>query len=515
MRPESGNLGDLIREAVILTPNKVAVIGEQEELTYKQLDERIRQAGNVFKSLGVSKGDRVALLFPNDLLFIEICFGLMRIGAVPVPLNIKLSTDSLAYILSDSGAKLVVYKDNLTTKMQELKTYNGHASQYLQVGGDHYDGTYERLRDRASADLRTVHVKDDDLCFLPYTSGSTGKPKGCMLTHYGQWWNAYTTGKVYLLEPDDRSLVSVPLYHKNAMINAVKPCLMMGASIVIRPDFDAEDVIASIDQYQCTYTTGVPAMFKMILSKYQSLSHYNVSSLRFIVCGSAEVPIELLDALKATFDIRILEAFGLTEGGPQVFVTPRWGIHKPGSSGLPIPGCEVRIVELDTGQDLSPNKVGELWVKNPGVVKGYWNRPELTDVRFENGWLKTGDLAYLDEDGYGYIIGRIDDMINIGGENAYPKEIEQLIMKHPAVEDVCVISTKHSVKGEVPVAFIKKFKGHETITEEDIKQFFIKNGPAYAHPRQVFFIDEMPLSGTGKIDKAQLKNRLNNQGHQV
>ncbi|WP_062109991.1 class I adenylate-forming enzyme family protein [Bacillus niameyensis] len=507
MRPASGNLGDLLHEAVTFTPHKLAVIGKHEQLTYKELDERIKRAGNVFKSLGIVKGDRVALLFPNDVSFIEICFGLMRIGAVPVPLNIKLSIEVLSYILTDSGAKLVVYKESLLDKAQRLQTGDGPC--FIQAGGHHQENTYEDLREKASTELETVHVEDDDLCFLPYTSGSTGKPKGCMLTHHGQWWNAYTTAKCYLLDREDRALVAVPLYHKNAMINAVKPCLMVGASIVIRPDFDPEDVIASIDQYKCTYTTGVPAMFKMILAAYQSLTHYDVSSLQFIVCGSSEVPIELLEALKRTFDIKIMEAYGLTEGGPQVFATPRWGTHKQGSSGLPIPGCEVQIVDLDKNQELPANEIGELWVKNPGVVKGYWNRPELTDVKFKGGWLKTGDLAYLDEDGYGYIIGRTDDMINIGGENAYPKEIEQVLLKHDAVEDVCVIRTKHSVKGEAPVAFIKKVQGYEATTEEEIKRFFIENGPAYAHPRLVFFINEMPLGGTGKIDKGQLKNLLN------
>ncbi|OJF18263.1 MAG: hypothetical protein A6D91_06745 [Bacillaceae bacterium G1] len=207
------------------------------------------------------------------------------------------------------------------------------------------------------------------------------------------------------------------------------------------------------------------------------------------------------------------KAYGLTEGGPQVLVSPRKGVRKQGSAGLPIPGCQVRIVSTDGQErDLPAGEVGELWVKNPGVAKGYWNLPEVTKERITpDGWLKTGDLARLDEDGYGYIVGRKDDMIIIGGENAYPKEIEDILLRHPDVADVCVVAMRHEIKGKVPAAFVVKRPG-STLDEQEVKTFFLQHGPAYAHPRKVIFLEQLPLSGTGKIDKAALAKMLEEKG---
>lgn len=511
MKPLSNNLGDLIFEGVQLTPHKIVLIGEDESITYEQLDRRMNQAGHLFRSLGVEKGDRVALLFENDTRFIEICFGLMRIGAVPVCLNAKLGVEALTYIVQDSEANVLVFSHSLEEKASGLHS-SLKIAHLLSVGAapaatDRFQ-QYEAKRDEMPTFLESVHVTDDDLCMLLYTSGSTGKPKGCMLTHGGQWWNADTMKKILLLDCDDRSLISVPLYHKNAMINAVKPCLMAGGSMVVLPGFDPERVVKAIDEYQCTYTTGVPAMYKKILSYYKDSRHYDISSLKFAICGSSVVSAELVKGMQSVLQVDVLEEYGLTEGGPQVLASPRWGIHRQGSAGLPIPGCEVKVVNVEDGQPLGEDEVGELWVRNPGIAKGYWHKPEITRERLtEDGWLKTGDLVRFDKDGYGYIMGRIDDLIITGGENVYPKEIEDLLLQHDDIEDVCVIAKPHDIKGKVPVAFVKK-NPHSDLTEKEVKNFFLERGPAYAHPRNVFFIDEMPLSGTGKIDRKQLASRL-------
>jgi long-chain acyl-CoA synthetase len=528
MKPASNNFGELIHEAVRLVPDKTALLAQGVAVTYRELEQRMNRAGGWFRQAGIGKGDRVALLFPNDYRFIEICFGLMRIGAVPLPLNMKLSAETLSYILEDSGAKLLVTHESLLGKARQLHSASlagplvvagaGEAGKEApdSEGGATISGSdvsYDKAVCAMPAELEVVPVQDRDLCFLLYTSGTTGKPKGCMLTHGGQWWNADTNRKLLMLDRDDTALVSVPLYHKNAMINAVKPCLMLGATIVILPGFDPGEVVDAIEKNRVTYTTGVPAMYKMILAHYKQNPGRDLSSLRFIVCGSSEVPPELTRELETTFGVEILEAYGLTEGGPQVFVSPRWGIRRQGSAGLPLPGSEVRVVSTDgKNRELPRGEVGELWVRNPGVAIGYWNLPEVTKTRFtDDGWLKTGDLVRLDEDGYAYIVGRKDDMINIGGENAYPKEIEEILIRHPEIDDAAVVAMPHETKGKVPAAFVVKRPGSD-LTEQAVKAYFFEHGPAYAHPRKVVFLEQMPLSGTGKIDKTRLVAMLEQKG---
>jgi long-chain acyl-CoA synthetase len=289
------------------------------------------------------------------------------------------------------------------------------------------------------------------------------------------------------------------------MASAVKPILMAGGALVILPGFDAANVIAAIDRYRCTYMTGVPAMFRLILNQKALLAQHDVSTLRWAACGSAMVPPDLLKEFGEAFHAGISEGYGLTEGGPVVFESPRFGPRKVGSAGLPLPGCEVRVIKAD-GQEGRAGEAGELWTRNPGLAR-YYNAPEITAQKFDaEGWLHTGDLVRGDADGYYTILGRLDDMINVGGENVYPKEVEDTLLLHPAVREVVVVSVPHALKGEAPVAFVVLRDG-QAATAEDLKQFFFSRGPAYAHPREVFFIDAPPLGSTGKIDRAALQRR--------
>ncbi|MBI4276958.1 MAG: acyl--CoA ligase, partial [Armatimonadetes bacterium] len=446
----SRNLGHLIAGAVRLRPAHPAVIQGDVTVTYGELDARMNRVAHALRALGIRQGDRVAFLFGNEYKFVEAFFGAMRAGAVSVPLNVRLPDATLAYILEHSEARLLVASSGLADRAGALATGAATVEQVvLDTPRPPAGLAYETLLAAASPDPLLLDTGPDELCMLPYTSGSTGRPKGVLLTHWGQLWNADVMRKCLMIDHTERALVAVPLYHKNAMAGSLKPFLTGGGTVVILPGFDPAEVIWAIDRYRCTYTGGVPAMFKMLVAETAALAKYDVSSLRFAMCGSATVPEETMHEFEARFGAPVGEGYGLTEGGPVVCTTPRWGLRKHGSAGPPLPGCQVRLLDPERGsggrpvagtEEVATGEVGELVVRNPGIAKGYYKQPELTRDRFTaDGWLYTGDLARRDAQGYLSISGRKDDMINVGGEHVYPKEVEDLLQRHPRIVDAAVV----------------------------------------------------------------------------
>ena len=500
------NLGHLFDTPLALTPSKPAVFQGDTVLSYAELDGRSNRAANALAGLGVGAGDRVALLFNNDFRFLETLFGIMRLGAVAVPLNIRMGDEALRYCAEDSEAAVLVASAALAERGRALAGQLP-AVKHLVADGAAVAGTlaYEPWLAAAASTRARRPTAFDDICMQPYTSGSTGKPKGVLLTHGGQVWNADILRKAILADDTERALIAVPLYHKNAMAGAVKPFLLAGGSLVILPGFDALEVIRAIDRFKVTYLTGVPAMYKMILAEKDALARHDVNSVRYAMCGSAEVPEELLEEFRRVFGAPIGESYGLTEGGPVPLVNSRWGLKKRNSCGLAFPGCDVKLVD-EADREVGVDEVGELVTRNPGLAKGYWKLPEATAKKFRGGWLYTGDLMRRDADGYYYFLGRRDDMINVAGENVYPKEVEDILLQHPNLRDACVVPAPHGVKGEVPIAFVVAREPGLT-TEEDVRRFFLERGAPYAHPRKVVFLDALPLGGTGKLDRTGLKAR--------
>src|SRR5215472_4280744 len=489
-------LADLIDVGVACDPERTALVDRHGEWSYAELDQRASQVANGLIAHGVGPGQRVAVLIGNESRFVEALLGTWRAGAVSVLANTRLTPSQVADQVADSQAGVVLASTELADAAAAIAARTAGTRIFL---GDEYDA----WRQAQPTARPAVEVTPDQVGMQPYTSGSTGQPKGVLLTHRGQLHNARVVGQVDMISEDERALVSGPIFHANAMASAVLPFLLVGGSMVILPRFEVESVAGAIARHRCTFMTGVPSMYAALLDA-GAFERHDVSSLRFVACGSAPVTRELLERLESVIPgVIVMEGYGLTEGGPVVTESPRFGVRRLGSIGLPLPGVQVRL-RRDDGVEADVGEVGEIVVRSPGVAVGYHGKPELFAARITaDGWLRTGDLAHADADGYLYFHGRIDDMLNVGGENVYPQNVESLIRQYPGVADVAVVASAHATKGQVPVAFVVG-EPTATVDPEKVKQFCLENGPAFAHPRRVMVVDQLPVSTIGKLDRKRL-----------
>ena len=489
-------LADLIDVGLACDRERTALIDHHGEWSYAELDRRASQVANGLMAHNVEPGQRVAVLIGNESRFVEALLGTWRAGAVAVLANTRLTPAQIADQVADSQAVVALASTELEDAAAEVAAGTDSVRVLL---GDEYDA----WRDSNSDVRPAVEVRPDDVGMQPYTSGSTGKPKGVLLTHRGQLHNARVVAQVDMIAEDERALVSAPIFHANAMASAVLPFLLVGGSVVILRRFEVESVAATIARHRCTFMTGVPSMYAALLNA-GAFERHDMSSLRFVACGSAPVTRDLLERLESVLPgVIVMEGYGLTEGGPVVTESPRFGVRRLGSIGLPLPGVQVQL-RLEDGEEAAVGEVGEILVRSPGVAVGYHgNQRRFAERITQDGWLRTGDLAHADADGFIYFHGRIDDMMNVGGENVYPQTVEALIRQYPGVADVAVVASAHATKGQVPVAFVVR-EPTATVDPEKIRQFCLANGPAFAHPRRVLVVDQLPVSNIGKLDRKRL-----------
>ncbi len=485
------NLGDLIPGG--RDPDKTAIIdlgGEQapREFSYAQLDAMADGVARALRRRGLTRGDRVAILSANRAEYLAAYYGIMRAGFVAVPVNFKFPRQTIHFILQDSGAKLV-FCDR--TRLADCP--DGLAT--VRFGHDGPEG-FDDFLDRGAFDP-VVPLPREPAMFL-YTSGSTGIPKGVVLSHQSHIWVVETR-----LAPGldrHRYLIAAPLYHMNALALSKLACAAH-ATIVLLPQFNARAYIEAIGRYRCTWLTAVPPMIAMMLREKDLLAATDLSSVEFIRMGSAPVSQSLMQAIHTALPkASVTNAYGTTEAGPVVFGPHPRGLPQPEMSvGYPHPKVELRLVDgenLDAGQ-------GTLEMKCPAVMNGYHNRPDVKPPFRADGFYVTGDVLRRDADGFYYFVGRTDDMFVSGGENIYPADVERMLERHPDVGQAAVVPIDDEIKGQKPVAFVVRKPGHAP-GEEEIKQFALANAPAYAHPRFVWFIDELPLASTNKIDRNAL-----------
>jgi long-chain acyl-CoA synthetase len=502
------NLGFFFDHAVQRAPDKVAIIdlfgGRERCSTYRQLDARMNRVAGMLARLGVRPGERVAMLVGNRTEFVEFFFGAMRAGAIPLPLNTRLAGDTLAHIIKDAACVLAVV-DPTSNRDALALAQSVPLRQRLLLDQDHAGFlAFEAEMGKPAAPVEPPAIADDAQAFQPYTSGSTGRPKGAIMTHRGMLWYVAYNQRYWPSAEGDRGLVALPLFHKNALRGTVKPMLYAGGSFVLMPAYEPRAYLEALSRYKCTYSRGVAAVFTMFLQHRDHLATLDLSALRGMTIGSAVVTPELLDAVeRALPHVKVSESYGLTEGGSPLRA-PIDGRPVPrGSPGMPAPEIELRLIDAD-GNDAEE---GELLIRCPYVCLGYYNEPEITRAKLTDGWLHTGDIFCQDKDGFFYFRSRVDDMFSCGGENVYPKEVENLLFAHPEVVNAVVAPVPHAVKGFVPAAMVTTREG-SAITADDLKAFCLEKGPAYSHPRFVEMVGALPLNGAGKIDRAVVQAKL-------
>jgi long-chain acyl-CoA synthetase len=507
------NLGFFFDEAIRRLPDKVAIIdlfgGRERRATYRQLDERMNGVASMLARLGVRPGERVAMLIGNRLEFIEFFFGAMRAGAIPLPLNTRLAADTLEHIIRDAGCVLAIVDPSSNRDAVSIAQRVPLRQRLLLDQSQDGFLSFDDEMAKPGAPVEPPPIAEDAQAFQPYTSGSTGRPKGAIMTHRGMLWYVAYNQRHWPAAENDRGLVALPLFHKNALRGTVKPMLFAGGSFVLMPAYEPRAYLEALAKYKCTYSRGVAAVFTMFLQHRDHLRTLDLRALRGMTIGSAVVAPELLDSVeRALPHIKVSESYGLTEGGSPLRA-PIDGRPVPrGSPGVPAPEIELRLVDAD-GKETDE---GELLIRCPYVCLGYHNEPEITRAKLTDGWLHTGDIFRKDKDGFFFFRARVDDMFSCGGENIYPKEVENLLFAHSEVVNAVVAPISHPVKGFVPAAMVIVREG-SSVTAEDLKSYCLDKGPAYSHPRFIDIVAALPLNGAGKIDRGVVATKLNAARH--
>ena len=501
------NLGIFFDEATRNYPDNIAIIdlseAKPQSYTYAELESRCVAQPRALASVGLRRRERCIISIPNGVRFLAAFLGALRIGVIPVPINFRLGAEMLQSIVRDAGCRAIVGSPQHTATCCDIADRLGMeirlSTDAARTGWDDYPSLVAN-----QPDIRIVEpMAFDDIAFQPYTSGSTGTPKGIALTHGGMIWGIEHSQRYWPLSPSDRVIVAAPMFHKNAMRGSVKPSLRAGASLVIMRGFDPRRYLQALADHKVTSCSGVPTMFAEMLRQTDLIESLDFSALKRISMGSAIVPPQLIERLTDTFKVSVRESFGLTEGGGAIRQPIDGRIPPRGSVGLVAPELEVKLVGPN-GEDANE---GECWIRSPYVLREYVNLPELSRERIVDGWLRTGDLLRRDADGFFYYVTRIDDMFVCGGENIYPKEVENLALKHPDVANVAVTPLTHDTKGFAPAAMVVLKKG-KVVTSEQLQNFFADNGPAFAIPRAILFVDQIPLNGAGKVDRPLIRRAL-------
>jgi long-chain acyl-CoA synthetase len=489
------NLAAILARTATIHADRPAIRLDDTILTYAALEDRSARMAGLLADHGVRAGDRVAIMLPNVPEFAVTYYGVLRAGAVAVPMNPLLKEREVAYYLGDSGARLIVA--------------GSHCAAQAHAGADRAGAATILVDDTFGATLAGAHAvggvvdrRAHDTAVILYTSGTTGRPKGAELTHANLTSNATTAAQDLLrVGPDDVIFGGLPLFHSFGQTCGLNTAVRTGACLTLVPRFAPDAVLEVLARDRVSIFEGVPTMYVALLG-VPNRDRYDLSALRLCVSGGAALPVEVLHAFESAFGCIILEGYGLSETSPVASFNHPDRERKPGSIGTPIRGVEMRVVD-ESGADVPAGAVGEIVVRGPNVMKGYWRHAEATAQAVPDGWFRTGDMGRTDEDGYFFIVDRKKDLIIRGGYNVYPREIEEVLYEHPAVAEAAVVGVPDAGLGEEVGAAVV-LRTDVTVTADALRDFVKAQVAAYKYPRHIWFVAALPKGPTGKILKREI-----------
>jgi long-chain acyl-CoA synthetase len=505
--PAPENIHELLEAQVTRSPDKEFLVCESDgrALTYCQFHEEVNRAAHALDSVGVSKGDRVSLLLTNRPEYLIFYFACFKLGAWAGPINALLKAQEIEFIVANSEASVVVTQPDLLPHLDQARNNNASLRHVIVIeGGSEFRVLGSGLKPLTpEPGISDAELSPGDEAVIIYTSGTTGKPKGVLLTHGNLLSNAQQIAEWLRLTEDDRALIIMPLFHVNALMATGLAALWGGGSIVLATRFSASRHWETISKHGVTYFGSVATMLSMLNHGYPEGLPEAVDTrrLRFALCGSAPVPVEVMKRFESLFHCQVIEGYGLSESTCRATFNPIDERRRMGSVGLPI-GNEMRIFN-DDDLELAANLVGEIVLRGPNIMKGYYKDEAATREAFRSGWFHTGDLGYKDDDGFFYVVDRKSDLIIRGGENIYPREIDEVLYQHPKVKDAATIGVADELYGEEVKSFIV-LKDAENTTQREIINFCRERLADFKCPKSIEFVDDIPKGPTGKLLKREL-----------
>lgn len=512
------NLSDQLHRTAQVKAEKPAYYFMDKGTSYGELDASVTMFADQLHKLGISKGDHVALLIGNSPHFIIGMYAALRVGATVIPVNPIYTPDEIGFIMNNGDVKAIIALDLLVPLLEKMNPVLSTVEHMIicETGADQGGmdisqlsiypkmKSFTQLVSSGDSQFSGPVLDEEDVALILYTSGTTGKPKGAMLTHRNLYSNAKDVSDYLKINEDDHVVTTLPMFHVFCMTVALNAPLMSGGTLLIVPKFSPKEVFRLIKKYEATVFAGVPTMFNF-LYQYPDVDPKELSSLRLCISGGSAMPVAILKAFEQKFNVFISEGYGLSEASPVTCFNPLDRPRKAGSIGTSIIHVENKVVD-ELGEEVPVGQVGELIVRGPNVMKGYYKLPEETAATLKDGWLYTGDLAKMDEEGYFFIVDRKKELIIVGGFNVYPREVEEVLFNHPDIIEAATIGVPDPNQGEVVHCFV--VTKNADLSEDDIIAYCAEHLAKYKVPKQIEFLSELPKNTTGKILRRSLKPQL-------